>query len=338
MDYVENSVDRKEQLQRWIEARLKRPPLSVKAASADASFRRYFRVDCGDRTLIAMDAPPAHEDCRPFVKVARLMADAGLNVPQVIAEDFENGFLLLSDLGSGGYLQALDAESAPRLFADATDALIRWQLASRPDVLPPYDEALLRRELELFPEWYLQRHRGVTLGTVQRRMLDEVFNTVIQSNLAQPRVYVHRDYMPRNLMVCTPNPGVLDFQDAVFGPITYDVVSLFKDAFISWDEEQVLDWTVRYWEKAKRAGLPVDADFGAFYRDFEWMGLQRHLKVLGIFARLNYRDGKGAYLEDTPRFIAYVRAVASRYSALGPLLTLLDEVEGKAGASVGYTF
>lgn len=338
MDYVENSVDRKDQLQRWIEACLKRPPLSLKAASADASFRRYFRVDCGDRTLIAMDAPPAHEDCRPFVKVARLMADAGLNVPQIIAEDFENGFLLLSDLGNSGYLQALNAESAPRLFADATDALIRWQLASRPDVLPPYDEALLRRELELFPEWYLQRHRGVTLSTAQRRMLDEVFNAVIQSNLAQPRVYVHRDYMPRNLMVCTPNPGVLDFQDAVFGPITYDVVSLFKDAFISWDEEQVLDWTVRYWEKAKRAGLPVDTDFGAFYRDFEWMGLQRHLKVLGIFARLNYRDGKGAYLKDTPRFIAYVRAVASRYSALGPLLALLDEVEGKAGASVGYTF
>ena len=338
MDYVENGGERKEQLRRWIEAWLKRAPLSLEPASADASFRRYFRVDCGDRMLIAMDAPPAHEDCRPFVKVARLMAEAGLNVPQVIAEDLENGFLLLSDLGNSGYLQALNAESAPRLFADATDALIRWQLASRPGVLPPYDEALLRRELELFPEWYLQRHRGVTLTTAQRRTLDAVFDAVIQSNLAQPQVYVHRDYMPRNLMVCTPNPGVLDFQDAVFGPITYDVVSLFKDAFISWDEEQVLDWTVRYWEKAKRAGLPVDADFGAFYRDFEWMGLQRHLKVLGIFARLNYRDGKGAYLEDTPRFIAYVRAVAVRYSALAPLLALLDDVEGKAGASVGYTF
>lgn len=338
MDYVENGVQRKEQLRRWIEAWLKRAPVSLEAASADASFRRYFRVDCGDRTLIAMDAPPAHEDCRPFVKVARLMAEAGLNVPQVIAEDLENGFLLLSDLGNSGYLQALNAESAPRLFADATDALIRWQLVSKPGVLPPYDEALLRRELELFTEWYLQRHRGMTLSAARRGTLDAIFNTVIQSNLTQPQVYVHRDFMPRNLMVCTPNPGVLDFQDAVFGPITYDVVSLFKDAFISWDEEQVLDWTVRYWEKAKRAGLPVDADFGVFYRDFEWMGLQRHLKVLGIFARLNYRDGKSAYLEDTPRFIAYVRAVAARYAALGPLLALLDEVEGKAGASVGYTF
>jgi hypothetical protein len=331
-------VQRKQQLQGWIEEQLAHAPLPLAAASADASFRRYFRVAHNGRTLIAMDAPPAHEDCRPFVKVARLMADAGLHVPAIIAEDFTNGFLLLSDLGTSGYLQALTADNANGLFADATDALIRWQLASKPGVLPPYDEALLRRELELFPEWYLGRHRGVTVSAAQRKMLDDVFNLVIQSNLAQPRVYVHRDFMPRNLMVCTPNPGVLDFQDAVYGPITYDVVSLFKDAFISWDEERVLDWTVRYWEKAKRAGLPVDVDFGAFYRDFEWMGLQRHLKILGIFARLHYRDGKSGYLEDTPRFVDYVRAVAARYSALGPLLALLDEVEGKAGASVGYTF
>jgi N-acetylmuramate 1-kinase len=259
-------------------------------------------------------------------------------VPEIVAADFERGFLLLSDLGTAGYLQALTADSADRLFADATDALVRWQLASKPGVLPPYDEALLRRELGLFPEWYLQRHLGLTLGDAQRSALDGVFAAVIQNNLSQPLVYVHRDYMPRNLMVCTPNPGVLDFQDAVYGPITYDVASLFKDAFISWDEERVLDWTVRYWEKAKRAGLPVDADFGAFYRDFEWMGLQRHLKVLGIFARLHYRDGKRGYLEDTPRFIAYVRAVAARYGVLAPLLTLFDDIEGKAGASVGYTF
>ena len=331
-------VQRKQQLQGWIEDQLKCGPLPLSAASADASFRRYFRVDCGGRTLIAMDAPPEHEDCRAFVRIAGLLSAAGLNVPEVIAADFERGFLLLSDLGTANYMQALNDESANGLFADATDALIRWQLASKPGVLPPYDRALLRRELELFPEWYVQRHCGLTLSTAQRSMLDGLFDAIIESNLAQPSVYVHRDYMPRNLMVCTPNPGVLDFQDAVFGPITYDVVSLFKDAFISWDEEQVLDWTVRYWEKAKRAGLPVDADFGAFYRDFEWMGLQRHLKVLGIFARLNYRDGKGAYLEDTPRFIAYVRAVAARYSALAPLLALLDDVEGKAGASVGYTF
>ena len=334
-------VERKLQLQSWLEAQLKGGPLTLTAASADASFRRYFRLQYGDRTLIAMDAPPAHEDCHAFVRIAGLLAAAGLHVPEIIASDFEHGFLLLSDLGTTSYLQALNADgaaAADRLFADATDALIRWQLASKPGVLPPYDRALLRRELELFPEWYLQRHRGLTPGAAQRRMLDSVFDALLESNLAQPTVYVHRDYMPRNLMVCTPNPGVLDFQDAVYGPITYDVASLFKDAFISWDEARVLDWTVRYWEKAKRAGLPVDTDFGAFYRDFEWMGLQRHLKVLGIFARLHYRDGKPGYLDDTPRFIAYVRAVAARYTALAPLLALLDLSEGKNGASVGYTF
>ncbi len=334
-------VERKLQLQGWLEAQLKCGPLTLAAASADASFRRYFRLQCGERTLIAMDAPPAHEDCHAFVRIAGLLAAAGLHVPEIIASDFERGFLLLSDLGTTSYLQALNADGAAgadRLFADATDALIRWQLASKPGVLPPYDRALLRRELELFPEWYLQRHRGLTPSAAQRRMLDSVFDALLESNLAQPAVYVHRDYMPRNLMVCTPNPGVLDFQDAMYGPITYDVASLFKDAFISWDEERVIDWTVRYWEKAKRAGLPVDTDFGAFYRDFEWMGLQRHLKVLGIFARLHYRDGKRGYLDDTPRFIAYVRAVAARYTALAPLLALLDLSEGKAGASVGYTF
>jgi len=334
-------VKRKLQLQGWLEAQLKGGPLTLTAASADASFRRYFRLQYGDRTLIAMDAPPAHEDCHAFVRIAGLLAAAGLHVPEIIASDFEHGFLLLSDLGTTSYLQALNADgaaAADRLFADATDALIRWQLASKPGVLPPYDRALLRRELELFPEWYLQRHRGLTLSAAQRCMLDSVFDALLESNLAQPTVYVHRDYMPRNLMVCMPNPGVLDFQDAVYGPITYDVASLFKDAFISWDEARVLDWTVRYWEKAKRAGLPVDTDFGAFYRDFEWMGLQRHLKVLGIFARLHYRDDKPGYLDDTPRFIAYVRAVAARYTALAPLLALLDLSEGKTGASVGYTF
>jgi aminoglycoside/choline kinase family phosphotransferase len=227
--------------------------------------------------------------------------------------------------------------AASRLFADATTALVRWQMASRPDVLPAYDAALLRRELDLFPEWYVSRHLGIVLQPAQRAVLESTFALVIAANLAQPKVYVHRDYMPRNLMVSDPNPGILDFQDAVYGPITYDVASLFRDAFVSWDEENVLDWTIRYWEKARGAGLPVAEDFAAFYRDFEWMGLQRHLKVLGIFARLKYRDGKSGYLEDTPRFVAYVRAVASRYTALHPLLVLFDEIEGRS-AGVGYTF
>jgi len=331
-------VDRRSELQRWIEIELNASPLVLEPASADASFRRYFRVRTAAQSLIAMDAPPAHEDCRPFVHVARLMAEAGLNVPRVIAQDLERGFVLLSDLGTAGYLQALNGDTVDALFDDAIDALLRWQQASKPGVLPDYDHALLARELKLFPEWYVRRHRGFTLSSGQTESLEAMFALILKNNLAQPAVYVHRDYMPRNLMVCVPNPGVLDFQDAVYGPITYDVASLFKDAFVSWDEERVLDWTARYWDKAKRAGLPVAADFGDFYRDFEWMGLQRHLKVLGIFARLNYRDGKSAYLEDTPRFVGYVRAVAARYGAFKPLLMLLDEIEGKAPASVGYTF
>ena len=331
-------VDRRSQLQHWIETRLNASPLALEPASADASFRRYFRVRAGGLSLIAMDAPPAHEDCRPFVRIAGLLAAAGVHVPRVIAADLEQGFLLLSDLGTTSYLQALNDASADELFGDAIDALLRWQLASRPDVLPPYDEALLTREMKLFPEWYLQRHLGCTLDPAQRRTLAAVFALILANNLAQPAVYVHRDYMPRNLMVCEPNPGVLDFQDAVYGPITYDVASLFRDAFVSWDEERVLDWTARYWEKARRAGLPVNSDFGSFYRDAEWMGLQRHLKVLGIFARLYYRDGKRGYLEDTARFVGYVRAVAGRYPALNPLLELLDEIASKPRARAGYTF
>ena len=331
-------VDRRQQLQRWTEARLNASPLVLEPASADASFRRYFRVRAAGLSLIVMDAPPEHEDCRPFVRVARLLAEAGVHVPRVIAEDLEQGFLLLSDLGTTSYLQALENDTADELFRDAIDALLRWQLASRPDMLPPYDEALLTREMKLFPEWYLQRHLGLTPNPAQQHALDGVFALILSNNLAQPAVYVHRDYMPRNLMVCEPNPGVLDFQDAVYGPITYDVASLFRDAFVSWDEERVLDWTARYWEKAKRAGLPVGTDFGSFYRDFEWMGLQRHLKVLGIFARLHYRDGKCGYLEDASRFVGYVRAVAVRYNPLRPLLMLLDAIEDKPQARSGYTF
>ena len=284
-----------------------------------------------------MDAPPEREDCRPFIRVATLMRAAGLHVPEIIAQDLERGLLLLSDLGTTTYLKALDNGNADALFRDAIRALVDWQLASRPDALPPYDEALLTREIALFPEWYIGRHLEIALDAREREMLAKGSALLVANALAQPRVYVHRDYMPRNLMVSEPNPGILDFQDAVWGPITYDVVSLFRDAFISWDEAQVLDWTVRYWEKAKRAGLPVPADFGAFYRDFEWMGLQRHLKVLGIFARIHYRDGKRGYLEDTPRFLRYARAVCERYNELAPILAVLDRVEQRPSAA-RYTF
>ena len=322
-------MDRSELLHNWLRETLGDEAFTLAPASADASFRRYFRVTTNTGTRIVMDAPPEREDCRPFIQVAALLAGAGLNAPQILAQDLARGFLLLSDLGTITYMAALKEAPgrADELFSDASDALVRWQLASAPDILPSYDAALLRRELDLFPAWYIERHLNLRLKDTQKNVIEESFALIMRSNLAQPSVYVHRDYMPRNLMLSDPNPGILDFQDAVYGPITYDVASLFKDAFISWEEQRVLDWTVRYWEKARRAALPVDADFGTFYSNLEWMGLQRHLKILGIFARLFYRDGKRGYLEDTPRFVAYVRAVCQRYAALKPLLQLFDQLQ-----------
>ncbi len=329
--------DRFRALDAWLRARLSGAPLRIERASTDASFRRYFRVFLDDRTLIAMDAPPAREDSRPFVKVAGLLREAGLNAPIILEADIEQGFLLVTDLGTRSYLDALQEGDPRPLFADAATALVHWQAASKPGVLPEYDEALLRRELALFPDWYVARHLGVELTQAQRESLGGVFRAILARNLAEPRVYVHRDFMPRNLMVASPNPGILDFQDAVHGPISYDIACLYRDAFLSWDEETVLDGTIRYWQKAREAKLPVRADFADFWRDVEWMGLQRHLKVLGIFSRLAHRDGKAGYVEDTPRFLGYVRHAVSRYDELAPLGRLLDELEGRK-AQVGYTF
>ncbi len=404
-------------------------PASLRLASADASFRRYFRVDTVSGSpadsYIIMDAPPDKEDCTPFVKVASLMAAAGLQVPRVLAWNEPQGFLLLSDLGAKTMMELISPPAAvtaiaqpgaldSALYGHATDALIRWQLASKPDVLPAYDDALLSRELALFPEWYVAGYRGFALDAQQQKTLDDAFTQIKASNLQAlegARVYVHRDFMPRNLIAPTlvaspnliapplvasrtalhlagrrspeasllspvqtssswfgaagsspegalrPRPGeassaapagligemrenpigVLDFQDAVYGPITYDIASLMRDAFLSWEEDFVLDITVRYWQKARKAGLPVGDDFGEFYRAVEWMGLQRHLKILGIFARLSLRDGKPKYLADTPRFIKYVRATAARYRQLGPFMVLLDAIEGNE-TRVGYTF
>lgn len=345
-------MSRDQQLQEWVSQRvapLHAPhtacEIGIAPASADASFRRYFRLTLPDGdTRILMDAPPDKEDSQPFVKVAGLFANAGITAPRVEMADFDNGFLLLSDLGRTGYLAALQSEPAlaDRLMRPALDVLVRWQQASRPDVLPPYDADLLLRELHLFPEWYVGRHLERALTLEQQRALDKTFRLLVDSALAQPRVFVHRDFMPRNLMVTecaekTLTPGVLDFQDAVYGPITYDVVSLFRDAFISWEEEQELDWVVRYWEKARAAGLPVHADFGDFWQAYEWMGLQRHLKVLGIFCRLKYRDGKENYIVDLPRFVNYARKTAARYNALKPLLVLFDALENKS-AETGLSF
>ena len=330
--------DRFRALDAWLRARLDGASFRIERASTDASFRRYFRVFLDDgRTLIAMDAPPQREDSRPFVKVAGLLAEAGLNAPRILEADLDQGFLLVTDLGTRLYLQALQEGDPHPLFADAHAALVRWQSSSRPGVLPEYDEVLLRRELSLFPDWYIARHLGVTLTDRQRASLEGVFAAILARNLAERRVFVHRDFMPRNLMVSEPNPGILDFQDAVHGPVSYDVACLYRDAFLSWDEELVLDGTIRYWEKARAAKLPVPADFAEFWRDVEWMGLQRHLKVLGIFARLHHRDGKRGYVEDTPRFVRYVRHAVSRYDELSPLGRLLDELEGRA-PRVQYSF
>lgn len=331
------SVERNELMHDWLRGYFPGGGWSVEPASADASFRRYFRVRAGGASHIVMDAPPVHEDCEPFVRVAGLFGEAGAHVPEILAADLPRGFLLLSDLGDTTYLQVLDETNADPLYRDAIAALVTIQLASRPGVLPRYDEALLMREMQLFPEWYVARHVGAELFASQREMLERTFALLVLNNLSQPCVYVHRDYHSRNLMVSAPNPGVLDFQDAVFGPITYDLASLFKDAYIAWDEERVLDWCIRYWEQAKKAGLPVNADFYEFYRDFEWMGVQRHIKVLGIFARLYHRDGKDGYLKDMPRVSNYLRKACERYNALGPLLHLLDALEDRR-AAVGYSF
>lgn len=327
---------RRAALERWLAERFPGRTSALAPASEDASFRRYFRLRIeGEASLIVMDAPPENEDCRPFVHAAELFAAAGVHVPGIHAADFESGFLLLEDLGSTTYLARLDAGNAPALYSAATDALLRIQLASRPDTLPAYDRALLERELRLFPEWYVARELGTTLSAAENRVLEAAFSVILANNLAQPRVYVHRDYHSRNLIVCEPMPGVLDFQDAVYGPLAYDLASLFKDAYVRWEEEQVLDWTIRYWEKARRAGLPVAPDFADFYRDFEWIGAQRHLKVAGIFARLAHRDGKRRYLEDIPRVLDYLLAVCRRYRELHPLAALLERLQRQSAASGG---
>jgi aminoglycoside/choline kinase family phosphotransferase len=353
-------------------------PSTLRLASADASFRRYLRLDTATgASRIVMDAPPARENCRPFVEVAALMQGAGLLVPEILDWDEAQGFMLLSDLGQQTMMEQIQPENPSANHArylQAVDTLLAWQLASKPGVLPPYDEPLLRRELQLFPNWYLAQHKGVVLEGKNAETLSKAFDSIVQHNLMGPSVYVHRDFMPRNLMIpmdvaptlpasrdslppegadspwggpaanrmaAAQQLGVLDFQDAVCGPITYDIASLMRDAFLSWEEDFVIDITIRYWERARKAGLmdfeDWHSDFGAFYRAVEWMGLQRHLKVAGIFARLSLRDGKPRYLADTPRFVHYIRNTCGRYRELGPLLRLIDKIEGLEAAS-GYAF
>jgi hypothetical protein len=326
---------RAEALSQWLTTAQGVPVEALAPASSDASFRRYFRITLAAdwrhvpraTTLIAMDAPPPMEDCRPFVHVANLLEQAGVHVPHIVAADIAQGFLLMSDLGTQTYASALDDDSATALYGDALDALARMQKLDCEDVLPPYDDARLRRELALFPDWYVARHRERAMSDAEHATLARVFDAIVANNLAQPRVFVHRDYHSRNLMVATPNPGILDFQDAVFGPITYDLVSLLRDAYVEWSEERQIELAARYFERARKAGLPVGRDFGAFWRDFEWMGVQRQIKVLGIFARLKVRDGKAAYVANMPRVAGYLRRAAARYLELAPLVALLDALD-----------
>ena len=321
---------------------------SLRPASADASFRRYFRIDTAQGCRIVMDAPPGHEDSAPFVQVAATLHAGGLRVPEVLAWDRSQGFLLLTDLGSTTYLTALkgprllDAAQASGLYLGALHSLVRLQGLAAQSQVPAYDRALMRRELDLFPDWYVARHCRATLSDRERDALERSFALILDACLAQPQVLVHRDYHSRNLMRPDPadsdqRPGVLDFQDAVWGPVSYDLASLLRDAYVEWDEEVQLDWAVRYWEMARSAGLPVDGDFGVFWRGFEWMGLQRHLKVLGIFARLSHRDGKDGYLQDLPLVWRYAHRVAMRYSGLKGLALLLERMAGTTRES-GYTF
>jgi aminoglycoside/choline kinase family phosphotransferase len=322
---------RAEQARTWALAQLQLADAAFAPASADASFRRYFRVSAGARSWIVMDAPPDREDCGPFVAIAKLLRRWGLNAPEILAEDRARGFLLLPDLGTQTFLQAIQAGADPEpLFEDALDALVQMQSRSLADAdglraLPAYDAALLWREVRLFSEWYLPRHLGVTLGGEEAGELERAMGLLVKSALAQPRCFVHRDFMPRNLMVSAPNPGILDFQDAVVGPVSYDAVCLYKDAFWSWPKEFVAAGLERYWGFARALKVPVPADYAEFAREAEWMGLQRHLKVLGIFARLTYRDGKAHYVADTPRFVRYAMDVAPRYAELAPLARLFEK-------------
>ncbi|MBA5980744.1 MULTISPECIES: aminoglycoside phosphotransferase family protein [Pseudomonas] len=306
------------------------PPATLTAASSDASFRRYFRWEGAGRSFVVMDAPPPQENCKPFVDIAFLLAKSGINVPKIYAEDLERGFLLLNDLGNKTYLDVIDGENADALFSDALQALLAFQQLPMVAPLPSYDVALLRRELELFPEWYVKRELGIEFDAAQQQQWQSVSELLIDSALAQPKVLVHRDYMPRNLMLSEPNPGVLDFQDAVYGPVTYDVTCLFKDAFLSWPEERVRGWLESYWQQASALDIPVQADFEDFLRASDLMGVQRHLKVIGIFARICHRDGKPRYLADVPRFFAYIEAVIARRPELADLQALLASLRGGA--------
>ena len=322
----------------WVRKTLGNLDFTLSELAADAGLRRYFRIaTSGEESFVLMDAPVEHNDLKSFCEISELMTACKLNVPTVIRSSFDEGFLLLSDLGDDTYLSILNNDNADELFDDATTALTNWQAHTRPGKLKSYNKKLITDELELFEQWFLDRHLGLTLHKKIKENLKSTLTLIASRCDSLPKVFAHRDFMPRNLMVCPKNPGILDFQDAMLGPITYDPISLFKDAFISWDEERVIDWLVRYWEKARKNSLPVRDDFGLFFEETEWTGLQRHLKVLGVFSRLKYRDSKPDYIIDAPRFLSYIRPVAERYDKLRPILEVLDVAQHHESRH-GYTF
>ena len=334
-------MQRQTELKKWLETVYPDQPFELSFAAADADFRRYFRATFSDgHTAVCMDAPPDKMSVAPYLKVQKLFHM--VNVPQVLHVDETQGFMVLNDLGSTTFLTAMTQEkneaAHKALLLEAVGELIELQLASRSGVLPEYDREVMLREINLFPEWFVAKELGRELNFKQRRLWQQTVDTLLPPLLAQPKVYVHRDYIVRNLMLQEGRPGVLDFQDALYGPISYDLVSLLRDAFIGWDEEFVLDLVIRYWEQARAAGLPVPPEFDEFYRWFEWMGVQRHLKVAGIFARLYHRDGKDKYRPEIPRFLNYLRRVSRRYQDLAPLYALLVDLVGDEELETGYTF
>ena len=334
-------MQRETELKKWLHSCYPQQEFILSFAAADADFRRYFRATfTDDNTVICMDAPPDKMSILPYIKVQKLFQ--AIKVPEIYHLDIQQGFMALEDFGSTPYLAALQQDKRTEvhkvLLLEAIDELIKLQLSSQPDQLPLYDDVVLEQEMQLFPEWYIQKELGLSLTEQQQQLWQQTVTTILSVILSQPQVYVHRDYIVRNIMLTRSRPGILDFQDALYGPITYDLVSLLRDAFIEWDEEFILDIVIRYWEKARAAGLPVRTDFDQFYRDFEWMGVQRHLKVAGIFARLYYRDGKDKYRGEIHRFLKYLRKTSRRYGELRPLLQLITELIGSEEVQTGYTF
>lgn len=322
---------RKHQLKNWLKTQLQTDSFDFEAASSDASFRRYFRVTVGDKSYIAMDAPPALEDCVPFVEIAEFLRQHHINAPYIHFKDFQQGFLLLSDLGSKDYLDYLNPKSVPKMYANALDSLHKMHKADLPE-LPKYDHELLFREMQLFNEWFLENLLKVEFSAEDRQELHEIQTALCVSALEQPTVFVHRDYHSRNLMLTElENPGVIDFQDAVIGPITYDLVSLLRDCYIDWPEEQIYQWLDSFMDKRRSEGCQDDFNKAQFYKWFDLMGAQRHMKAIGIFSRLLMRDGKNGYLKDIPRTLGYLLAMAARHKELASLAVMIEkyDVQGR---------